>query len=213
MADESEPSSGGPPWVRVLVQVISSAGVIIAAFIAVPKDGGDKAANVIVQTQTVQQVQLPPSSVLPSSSASATKTPPITPAPDLRAGGIESPSGPSESKIAVGDATFSPCRAQPGILGLGGYNCSEESAVRANVCAVVPISAKVTAIRLYTKFLDETGTIEQRKPVEPNVDTGWSKFVGSSFETPISDGRSVCWQFLHWSSHQSRQARIAVTYN
>jgi hypothetical protein len=208
----SEDSSGGrgpkePPWVKIVTQIIASVGLIIAAYIAVPKGGSeDKKPSVVVIAQSVLQPQVRPSEVLQAPSTS-----PTVPAPQPQ---VVPPTEGSEAKATVaGDATFSPCKAQPGIFGLGAGNCSETTAVRANVCVAVPAGAVIDEVRLFTKFADDPAPIDTLAPVKPGTDTGWSRFEGGLIDTPSAGPRSVCWAFAHWSSHQTRLARISVAYH
>lgn len=203
MAD-GESGSKDAPWVKILTQIIASAGIIVAAYIAVPKEGGNDKPSVVVVTQSFQQPQVPINAVIPPNEGVGFSDPLPPPA-------AQPAPARAVTRVVAGDSTFSPCRVQRTILGLGSGNCNEESAVRANVCAAIPVDARVQSVKLFTKFTDNPTPMEKLPPVEANADTGWSRFEGGLIDQVSEGKRSICWLFAHWSSHQSRVARIQVS--
>jgi hypothetical protein len=178
-----------PAWVKITTQLIASAGVIVAAYIAV---GG---------RQVSQQPQVTASAPAPQATASPMAAPSQSPAPS---------SPPTNLRTNEGFANFDPCPARSGIFAA---NCSEESGVRAPVCAAVPKDAKVTKVTLRTKWATDPTPWPNVNPASPGEDTQWSRFYGDRFDRAAGPtGREVCQNFVHWSSHQARAARIEVEY-
>ncbi len=89
--------------------------------------------------------------------------------------------------------------------------CAEADAQRVAVCAVVPASAQVTEVQLFTRPDDSQGWGESR--VEASQDAGKAKFLDVPFERAHTDGtKQVCSNFVHWGSDKGRTARIVVRY-
>mgnify|MGYP003482749999 CR=1 FL=1 len=90
--------------------------------------------------------------------------------------------------------------------------CTENDAIRATLCAVIPAAATVTEVQVFTRIEDaQQGWSEAR--VQPGQDAGGARFAASPIERPASgDAREVCQQFAHWSSQKGRSARLLVKY-
>jgi hypothetical protein len=90
--------------------------------------------------------------------------------------------------------------------------CAESDAQRVAVCAVVPVSAQVTEVQLFTRQDDsQQGWGESR--VEASQDAGKARFVDAPFERAHNDSsKEVCFNFAHWSADKGRAARILVRY-
>jgi hypothetical protein len=90
--------------------------------------------------------------------------------------------------------------------------CAEADAQRLAVCAVVPASAQVTEVQLFTRLDDsQQGWGESR--VEASQDAGKARFLDTSFERAHTEGsKEVCFNFAHWGTDKGRAARIVVRY-
>ena len=95
----------------------------------------------------------------------------------------------------------------------GGANttCSESSALRASVCAIIPAAAVVTEVQLFTRMDDSTQPWSEAK-VQLGQDAGAAKFVDAFSERVQAEGKEVCQRFIHWHSQKPRLARVLVKY-
>ena len=90
--------------------------------------------------------------------------------------------------------------------------CAEADAQRVAVCAVVPASAKVTEVLLFTRLEDSQQPWDESR-VEASQDAGKAKYVDAPFERAHTDAtKQVCSNFAHWGSEKGRTARIVVKY-
>ena len=104
-----------------------------------------------------------------------------------------------------------PCRApKAGIQPPA--ECAENDALRTTLCAVVPASATVTEVQVFTR-LDDVQQPWDEARVQVGKDTGAAKFVDAHFERAKSnESKEVCQHFAHWNSLKGRSARIVVKY-
>ena len=92
------------------------------------------------------------------------------------------------------------------------HGCAESEALRAAVCAVVPASALVSEIQLFTRPEDSQQSWSESHVVA-GQDVGGAKFLDASFERAHTDTtKEVCFNFAHWSADKGRAARIVVRY-
>ena len=90
--------------------------------------------------------------------------------------------------------------------------CSENDAVRTTLCAVVPASATVTEVQVFTRLDDAQQPWDEAR-VQTGKDAGAARFVDAWFERSQGrDSKEVCQQFAHWNSQKGRSARILVKY-
>jgi hypothetical protein len=90
--------------------------------------------------------------------------------------------------------------------------CAEADAQRLAVCAVVPASAQVTEVQLFTRPEDSQQSWSESR-VEASQDAGKAKFLDAPFERAHTDGsKEVCFNFTHWGADKGRTARIVVIY-
>ena len=93
-----------------------------------------------------------------------------------------------------------------------GTTCAEADAQRAAVCAIVPASAAVTEVQLFTRP-DESQQPWNESRVVAGQDAGGAKFLDSSFERGHTDtAKEVCFNFASWNAEKGRIARIVVRY-
>ena len=105
-----------------------------------------------------------------------------------------------------------PCRAPKGGLAQAPAACSESEALRTTLCAVVPASAKVTEVQVFTR-LDDAQQPWDEAGVQAGKDAGAAKFVDAPFERARgNESKEVCQHFAHWNSQKGRSARILVKY-
>ena len=104
------------------------------------------------------------------------------------------------------------CKGRAAAAGGERPACAEADAQRLAVCAVVPASAQVTEVQLFTRPDDsQQGWGESR--VEASQDAGKARFVDAPFERAHLEGsKEVCFNFAHWGAEKGRMARIVVRY-
>lgn len=84
--------------------------------------------------------------------------------------------------------------------------------MRTTLCAVVPESATVTEVQMFTR-LDDAQQRWDEAQVQAGKDAGAAKFVDAHFERARSnESKEVCQHFAHWNSQKGRSARIVVKY-
>jgi hypothetical protein len=104
------------------------------------------------------------------------------------------------------------CKGRPAASGGERAACAETDAQRVAVCAVIPASAQVTEVQLFTRPEDSQQPWGESR-VEAGQDAGKAKFLDASVERPHADGsKEVCFNFTHWSAEKGRAARIVVRY-
>lgn len=104
------------------------------------------------------------------------------------------------------------CRGRTSASGGERSACAEADAQRLAVCAVVPASAQVTEVQLFTR-LDDAQQSWGESRVEASQDAGKARFVDAPFERAHLEGsKEVCFNFVHWGSDKGRTARIVVRY-
>jgi len=104
------------------------------------------------------------------------------------------------------------CKGRAAASGGERSACTETDAQRVAVCAVVPASAKVTEVLLFTRP-EESQQPWGESRVESSQDAGKAKFVDAPFERAHTDGtKQVCSNFAHWGGDKGRTARIVVRY-
>ena len=105
-----------------------------------------------------------------------------------------------------------PCRAPKAGLAQASAECAENEALRTTLCAVVPVSATVTEVQVFTR-LDDAQLSWDEARVQVGKDAGAAKFVDAYFERArSSESKEVCQHFAHWNSLKGRSARILVKY-
>jgi hypothetical protein len=104
------------------------------------------------------------------------------------------------------------CKGRAATSGADRPACVEADAQRVSVCAVVPSSAQVTEVQLFTR-LDDSQQPWAESRVEASQDAGKAKFVDAPFERAYTDStKQVCFNFAHWGADKGRAARILVKY-
>ena len=125
------------------------------------------------------------------------------------------PSGAERRPGAQGVAAIisvPPCRGAKARSAQAPGACTENEASRATLCAVVPASATVTEVQVFTR-LDDVQQPWDEARVQAGMDLGAAKFVDAWFErVEASESKEVCQQFAHWDSQKGRSARILVKY-
>lgn len=112
-------------------------------------------------------------------------------------------------KSAQGVVTVPPCRGDGGLFE---RNCDRSNASVVALCSEsFPANAAVRSTRVFTKWSGDPQPWEQVE-AQLNADGSWNGFGSPYVTRPIADMQQVCVPFLQWSSHQGRDARIAVTY-
>ena len=105
-----------------------------------------------------------------------------------------------------------PCRAPKAGLAQAPAECTESEALRTTLCAVLPASAKVTEVQLFTRLDDAQQPWDEAR-VQAGKDTGAAKFLDAHFERARgNESKEVCQHFAHWNSQKGRSARILVKY-
>ena len=98
------------------------------------------------------------------------------------------------------------CKAKPGAA------CAEGDAARLAVCAVVPASAQVTEVQLFTRPEESLQPWSDSR-VTTGQDAGNAKFLDAPVEHSNTDStKQVCYNFAHWGTDKGRTARIVVRY-
>ncbi len=106
-----------------------------------------------------------------------------------------------------------PCRAPKAGLAQAPAACAESEALRTTLCAVVPASATVTEVQVFTRIEDARQPWDEVR-VRAGQDAGAAKFVDAYFERAQgNESKEVCQHFAHWNSQKGRSARILVKYN
>jgi len=105
-----------------------------------------------------------------------------------------------------------PCRAPKAGLAQAPAACVENEALRTTLCAVVPASATVTEVQVFTRLEDSQQPWDEAR-VQAGQDAGAAKFVDAYFERAQgNESKEVCQHFAHWNSQKGRSARILVKY-
>ena len=116
----------------------------------------------------------------------------------------------AESAAAI--ISMPPCRAAKAGSAQVPAACSENESLRTTLCAVVPASATVTEVQVYTRLEDAQQAWDEAR-VQPGKDAGAAKFVDAWFERAQgTDSKEICHLFAHWNSQKGRSARILVKY-
>jgi hypothetical protein len=104
------------------------------------------------------------------------------------------------------------CRPQAPEFGGDPVGCDAAHSNRVALCAVVPPQASVREVQLFAKADGESSEWEESR-VLTDQDIGGARFLGSTYELEQGNGgKSVCAQFLQWSSTRGHVARIVVVY-
>ena len=123
--------------------------------------------------------------------------------------GADAPLGPERRQGTEGVAatvTVPPCGAAKAGA------CTENEALRTTLCAVVPATARVTEVQVFTRLDDAQQSWDEAR-VQAGRDAGAARFVEDWFErADDSKSKQVCQHFAHWSSQKGRSARILVKY-
>lgn len=105
------------------------------------------------------------------------------------------------------------CRAPKAGIAQTPAACAESDALRTTLCAVVPASATVTEVQVFTRLEDAQQPWDEAR-VQAGQDAGAAKFVDAYFErAPGNESKEVCQHFAHWNSQKGRSARILVKYS
>jgi hypothetical protein len=104
------------------------------------------------------------------------------------------------------------CKGRASASGADHAACAEADALRAAVCAVVPVSAMVSEVQLFTRP-EESQQSWAESRVVAGQDAGSARFLDAPFERGHTDStKEVCFNFAHWNADQGRAARIVVRY-
>lgn len=130
---------------------------------------------------------------------------------------IDPLSGSAESMAYVPACRRSASMNMPQTLntstaGESAADCAETEGQRIALCGTIPAAARVEQIQLFAQpdaaqhpWTQHTANVEQ--------DIGGARFTGKSFEyAQGEDLKSVCVNFIHWSSQHPHIARILVQY-
>jgi hypothetical protein len=105
-----------------------------------------------------------------------------------------------------------PCRTANAGLAQAPTACTENEALRTTLCAVVPASARVTEVQVFTRLEDGQQPWDEAR-VQIGQDAGAAKFVDAHFErAQANESKEVCQHFAHWNSQKGRSARILVKF-
>ncbi len=105
-----------------------------------------------------------------------------------------------------------PCRTAKAGSAQAPAACSENEALRATLCAVVPASATITEVQLFTRTEDSQQPWDEAR-VQVGQDAGAAKFVDAYIERAQGkESKEICQHFAHWNSQKGRSARILVKY-
>jgi len=105
-----------------------------------------------------------------------------------------------------------PCRPAKAALAQAPAACAENEALRTTLCAVVPASATITEVQLFTRTEDSQQTWDETR-VQVGQDAGAAKFVDAYIERAQGkESKEICQHFAHWNSQKGRSARILVKY-
>jgi hypothetical protein len=105
-----------------------------------------------------------------------------------------------------------PCRATKAGLAQAPAACAESEALRTTVCAVVPASATVTEVQVFTRLENVQQPWDEAR-VQAGQDAGAARFVDAHFERAQgNESKEICQHFAHWNSQKGRSARILVKY-
>jgi hypothetical protein len=106
-----------------------------------------------------------------------------------------------------------PCRAPKVGIAQAPAECAENEALRTTLCAMVPASATVTEVQVFTRLEDAQQPWNEAR-VQAGQDAGAARFVDAYFERAQgNEAKEVCQHFVHWNSHKGRSARILVKYS
>jgi hypothetical protein len=89
--------------------------------------------------------------------------------------------------------------------------CTEARAIHVAVCAIIPLTATVTDVQLFTRAADTAQSWADAK-VQSGQDADSAKFVDTFYERAQGDAKEVCQRFVHWNSQKPRLARILVKF-
>jgi hypothetical protein len=101
-----------------------------------------------------------------------------------------------------------PCKPE-GVPGAK-QECTEQSALRINLCASVPAAATVKEVQLYIRSDPKQPWAEAR--VQPGQEAAQARFADKFSERPEDGGKQICQGFANWSHERARVARIVVKY-
>jgi len=105
-----------------------------------------------------------------------------------------------------------PCRAPKAGLAQAPAACAENEGLRTTLCAVVPASATVTEVQVFTRLEDAQQPWDEAR-VQAGQDAGAARFVDAYFERAQgNESKEVCQHFAHWNTQKGRSARILVKY-
>ena len=91
--------------------------------------------------------------------------------------------------------------------------CTEADAVPVTLCAVIPATATVTDVALFSRP-DGTDTPWSASRLLPGQEAGQARFAEKYSEgTPEGSTRQVCQAFAHWSADHARVVRVVVHYS
>lgn len=91
--------------------------------------------------------------------------------------------------------------------------CTEQTALRLQLCAEIPAVATLAAVELYARTEDELGPWHEKR-VEAGKDFGGGRYSDKPAEHPINEElKQVCQGISYWNSEFGLQARIVVHYD
>jgi hypothetical protein len=109
---------------------------------------------------------------------------------------------------AAASVLVGPCKPE-GVPGAR-QECSEQSALRINLCASVPAAATVKEVQLYIRSDPKQPWAEAR--VQPGQEAAQARFADKFSERPEEGAKQICQGFANWSHERARVARIVVKY-
>jgi hypothetical protein len=111
---------------------------------------------------------------------------------------------------AVATVNVGKCKVVVGESETESVPCNPAHAMKLEVCAEVPLSAKVTTMDLFAR-VDDKSWRESR--VQIGEDFGGGKFSDAFAEQPVSEMyKQVCQTLNYWRSESGFQARIVAHY-
>jgi len=110
---------------------------------------------------------------------------------------------------AAASVLVGPCKPEgaPGAK----QECTEQSALRINLCASVPAGATVKEVQLYIRT-DNPKQPWAEARVQPWQEAAQARFAEKFTERTEDAAKQVCEGFANWSHERARVARIVVKY-
>jgi len=110
---------------------------------------------------------------------------------------------------AAASVLVGPCKPE-GATGAK-QECTEQNALRINLCASVPAAATVKEVQLYIRS-DNPKQPWAEARVQPGQEAAQARFAEKFTERTEDAAKQVCEGFANWSHERARVARIVVKY-